>query len=320
MYHGLQVPGEGAKERPVRVHVPSHTGAAPSARETQASVPGNPGTTPSITAAIVETAHHQSPSAESLTDVSAVPAIGDSVHYKESELMRMTANALEAAASHTRQASVGAAEATGQLGISSDGRYPVLSSLMFPQPELPAPPWPLRERSQSQPASSLSALPTFPITEEGSDSAPTSPSNPQDLPTPPSDAPQISFVQVDGSVGSSDSAVSFRHMLVGPSDASTDMTASHEGATIADDVVNGVDDTAGPSNASLPSLPSSSDTGSPRTDQDIAAAAVWHSTATGKDQAPANRPESPTTLSKRRSSRSGSKQLQTISEDGNEES
>lgn len=311
------------------MHVASLTGSNPTPRDNQTSVASNPGAAPSITGAVAESTHHQSPSADSLTEASAVPTIGDHVHYKESELMRMTANALEAAASHTRQASVGAGDTTGQLALSSDGRYPSL--LMFPQlDQNNAQPWPLR--SNSNPVSSLSAFPGLPAFVDGGSSAPATPTAPRQADAaqdsaamPPSDAPPRSFLQVDvrqpdantgrsGSGESSDSGMSFREMLADSSDSQLpSLTLAHEGATIAADALTSGDKAES-------SLAGSSDAGSPRTDLDIAASAAtaWPSTATGPDQPSGERPESPNSLAKRRSSRAGSKHLQTISEAENE--
>lgn len=301
------------------MHVASLTGAAPTPRETQQSVPG---AAPSIP----EATHHQSPSADSLTEATAVPAIGEHVHYNESELMRMTANALEAAASHTRQASVGAADATGQMLLSSDGRFSALPAVAFPQlDQQPTSSW-LRERSSSQPVSSLIALPNLRSAEEGERSGPTTPtvpSKPAHVQPPgaqesvsmrPSNTSQRSFAHVatgQPDVGksegaareSSDGGMSFRDMLAGTSEtAPDDATVSRDRQDV--------------------SLASSSDAGSPRTDEEVAAAAaaLWPSTVTGVDHAAGDRPESPSAMARRRSSRAGSKQLQTISEAENESS
>lgn len=331
VWKDMQVNGE----RPIRVHVPSLS-AAPTPRETQASIPSNPGVVPSITGAIPEASHHQSPSADSLTDASAVPAIGEEVHYKESELMRMTANALELAASHTRQASAGAAEViTTQL--SGDGRFPSLSTAVYPQVEqLSAPSWILRDRSFSQPISSSSALPAVATNDEGASSSPATPRMPrQDAATQEqaavaqsevtqkgTEAEQAATLLGDESFGGkladtsrelSEGAMSFKDMLVGASSGQSRAMQEEAAATSASE--------SNPATVPASAQPSkSSELGSPRSprlDQAIEAAAeVWHPSST--DPGPGEAPDSPSSHSRRRSGRSGSKQLQTISEADNE--
>ena len=243
--------------------------------------------------------------------------------------MRMTANALEAAASHTRQATVGPTDVTGQMALPPEGRYPALTSVAFPQLDQHTTSSWLRERSSSQPVSSVTAAANFKNAEEVVSSAPTTPTAPikgiqasnaqEDVAVSSSNPPpqrsvfQVAFSQSDvptdrrsregGSGESSDGGISFRDML-----AATSEKAADAGAVVGDKPES--------------SLASSSDAGSPRAEQDIsvAAAALWPTTATGVDHVAADRPESPGAMSRRRSSRTGCKQLHTISEAENESS